>query len=131
MFKKVAIMAAFYLLDRLLINRITFEPLRLFFRNLLNPAKTVADILTNENPNNADELKAFWEKNQLQLLDNTLETAKGIINVKVKDEVLKTAILAILDEIDESIPGDTPYIIAVRTDFEQALNRTKSVNNIP
>lgn len=131
MFKKVAIMAAFYLLDRLLINRITFEPLRLFFRNLLNPAKTVADILTNENPNNADELKAFWEKNQLQLLDNTLETAKGIINVKVKDEVLKTAILAILDEIDESIPGDTPSIIAVRTDFEQALNRTQSVNNIP
>jgi dihydrofolate reductase len=121
MFKKIAIMAAFYMLDRLLINRITFEPLRLFFRNLLSPAKNVADILTNENPNNAEEMKAFWEKNQMQLLDNSLETAKSIINVKVKDEILRTAILAILDELDDAIPGDTPSIIAVRTDFVNSI----------
>lgn len=122
MFKRVTIMAAFFIIDKFLINRIAFQPLQDFFRRLVYPAKQVADILTDENPANTEQMKAFWEKQQLEILDNTLETAKNIIRTKVKDETLKLALVAILDEIDDQVGGDTPSMIALQNYFNGNAN---------
>jgi transposase-like protein len=124
MFKKVAIMSAFFLLDRLLIQKINYEPAKNFFKTLLNPARQMADVMTDSDPNNTEQIKQVLENNKLALADLGLETAKRIVADKVKDETLKMAVLAILDEIDEAVPGDTPNTLIVQNYFKSSLKTT-------
>ena len=120
MFKRLTIMAAFFILERFLIKKITFAPLQEFFTRLIAPAKAAADILTDANPDNAAQLKEFWEKQEFTLLDTGLEGAKAIIAAKVKDVNIKMALLAILNEIDDSLPGDQATILSIQNHFQKS-----------
>lgn len=100
MFKTVLIRAAFSILDKLLIKKINFEPLRKFFDGTLGKAKNVAEILTDKNPQNEAQLAEFWRANQAQILDESFDLAKEVILKKMKTGWLKDALEGIFEAID-------------------------------
>ena len=100
MLKKTIITAAFALLQKFLIDKITFEPLRSFFAAQITPAVAVADLLTDSNPNNNEQLKAFWDKYQAELAHNSIGFAIGIVSEKVKDEDIKRIVIELLKSLD-------------------------------
>lgn len=101
MFRKAIINALFSALQSFLIDKITVEPLKNYILSLLAPAKKVADLLTDSNPNNGEQLMTFWLEHQKELLNLSIEALKNLIRAKVKDPVLLALILSALDEIDE------------------------------
>ena len=61
MFRKLIISTAFFAIQRFFISKINYTPLKVYLDSLINPAQEIADILTDENPANGEQLKAFWE----------------------------------------------------------------------
>jgi catalase len=100
MFKNVIISSAFALIQKYLIDKITFEPLRSFFQAQITPAIAVADLLTDSNPNNNEQLRAFWDRYQSELQTNSISFAIGIVREKVKDEDIKKNIIDLLSSLD-------------------------------
>ncbi len=109
MFRKLTIMLAFAAIQKFLISRVTFLPLKKWFEQLINPAQDVADLLTDRNPNNAEQRRQFWEQNQDRLTDGSLETAIEIIRLKVPDETIRDLIIEMLKEvINDGVQGRLP-----------------------
>lgn len=100
MFKNVIIASAFALIQKFLIDKITFEPLRSFFSVQITPAIAVSNLLTDSNPNNTEQLKEFWEKYQDELAHNSIAFAIGIVKEKVKDEDIKKIVIDLLSSLD-------------------------------
>jgi hypothetical protein len=100
MFRKTIINAAFAAIRRFLIDRITFEPLKQAFQKLLNPASDVADILTDKNPNNREQLEQFWNEHKHELAADGLDVAVAIVKAKVKDPDVRDLIIGLLESIE-------------------------------
>jgi hypothetical protein len=115
MFRKLIISTAFFAIQKFLISKTTYAPLRAYLNSLITPASTIADILTDENPLNVEQLKAFWEKHKEVLIQQDIALAKQIVSDKVKNVDLRDTILRLLDAITEDdltpisheIGGDT------------------------
>lgn len=100
MLRKAAIQAAFAVIQKFLISKIDFEPLRGFFERLINPAEKVADLLTDSNPNNSEQFKQFWSENRNLLLENSLDTAIAIAKTRIRDESIRNLVVALLESLD-------------------------------
>ncbi len=99
MFLKTIITAAFALIQKFLIDKIDYEPLKQYFLNQIEPAKNVAELLTDKNPDNKAQLAAFWEENKSTLVAANLDFAIMIIEDKVKDPLLRDIIVSLLQSI--------------------------------
>lgn len=99
MFRKLIISTAFFAIQRFLISKITYTPLKTYLDSLITPASTVADILTDENPANNEQLKAFWEANHKQLIIDDIELAKKIVADKIINADLRETLLRLLNAI--------------------------------
>lgn len=101
MFLKAIITAAFALIQKYLIDKIDYEPLKQYFMNQIEPAKNVAELLTDKDPNNKAQLAAFWEENKSSLVAANLDFAIMIIEDKVKDPVLRDLIVTLIKSIKD------------------------------
>jgi hypothetical protein len=101
MFRKLIISTAFFAIQKFLISKITYAPLKAYLDSLINPASEIADILTDANPANGDQLKAFWEANHKDLIVQDIDLAKKIVSDKVTNVDLRDTILRLLNAITE------------------------------
>lgn len=88
-------------MEKYLLRKIQFAPLRSFFDATLGKAQEVAEILTDKNPQNEAQLAEFWRQNQALLLDQSIDLTREIIRAKAKEGWEKDAILALLDILDK------------------------------
>lgn len=102
MFVSPLINLAFNLLDRYLISKITFAPLREYVQGRYALLKSVADVLTDKNPNNNEQLQKVWENYDEIELDASLETAARIIEIRMKDKNLAADLALVLRTIKEA-----------------------------
>lgn len=100
---RLAVIAlAMRLLDRHLIHRINFEPLKIWLSAQLKLVNDVVDKLTDKDPDNKAQLAAVWEEHKTTLVDNSLDATKASIAVLVKNPLLAEEICLLLDAaIDE------------------------------
>ena len=112
MFRKTIISAAFALIQRFLIDRIEVPALKTYLQSLLNPSKQVADILTDANPNNKEQLEAFWNENKLRILgpavDGAIEAVIIAAQTRLKDPQIRDLVIELLREIQRETPGIQP-----------------------
>jgi len=106
MFRKLLISTAFMAIQRLLIDKIKYEPLKAYLQSLITPAQTITDLLTDANPDNVAQLKAFWEEHHVELIKQDIELAKKIISERVTNADVRELILSMLNgiEIRDTIP---------------------------
>jgi hypothetical protein len=86
MFRLTLISLALGLIERFLIAKINYSPLRLYLTSNIGLVGNVADILTDEDPENDEQLEDLWEKNKGKLVNSSLDTAAQIILNEVEDE---------------------------------------------
>ena len=96
MFQNQFISLALTLIDKYLVSKITYAPLREHVQGLYALLGEVADALTDKDPNNVEQLKEVWEKHDEPTLDGSLLTAAKIIELRVKDEELATVLSGVL-----------------------------------
>lgn len=97
MIPNLVLNAVFTLMDKYVISKITYSPLREYFESLVAPLKKVAILLIDSNPNNNEQLKEFWESNKATLINLNIDTAIFIIEREVKDEILRDVIITLLE----------------------------------
>jgi len=106
MFRKLLITTAFAAIQRLLIDKIKYEPLKAYLQSLITPAQTITDLLTDANPDNVGQLKAFWEQHHVELIKQDIELAKKIVADRVTNADVRELILSMLNgiEVRDTIP---------------------------
>jgi hypothetical protein len=102
MFVKQAIRLAFNAIISLLIAKINPSPLRDFLEQQILPAQKVAELLFDSNPNNAEQLKEFWEDYQLNLKHYSIDFVIKIVEQKVESPFERELIITILRSLDEN-----------------------------
>lgn len=73
LFKKATIRFVFSILEKELLQKINFEPARLFVQKLHDDYAKIKEILLDNDPNDQEQLKWFWQENQDELVGDTIE----------------------------------------------------------
>lgn len=85
-----------------LINKISYEPIKVYLKNQVEPVVKVVKILTDKNPKNNEQLKKLWEEERAEFKLESLESSKEIIQLEMRDGEGKELIIELLcDEIEE------------------------------
>lgn len=93
------IKAGIKILDKWLIGKIPFEPLKTMLQKNLGLIERVTDVMTDKDPNNTQQLKEVWEANKEQSLEALEATAKDTINQLVKNPLNALILTELLEEI--------------------------------
>lgn len=101
MFKRLLIQFALRLLKSQLLDKITYAPAAAFIGPAYERLEKVADIVTDKNPEDGEQLKALWEQEKHKFIFDTLESAKLIIQQEVKDQTIAKIVLELLETIQE------------------------------
>lgn len=102
MFVKKIIRAAFQAINFYLINRVQYQPAKEALLKLKQPFQDAAEKLTDDNPNNVEQMRQWFEQNKTVLAGVSLDGVKIWVETTVKDENLKALLLSILDSLDDS-----------------------------
>lgn len=86
-FRKYLLSFAFSIINSELIEKVPFEPLQDYIRELLHPLEEITNAVTDKNPNDRQQLAEIWEKWDEPTLDKTLEMAAKIVEQKISDPV--------------------------------------------
>lgn len=103
MFRRTLISAAIKILDTFLVSKITYAPAKVYVKENYDRLKRVADILTDKNPDNQQQLRELWETEKLDLISDTIALKKEIISKEIRDEVIKEALLDLIETIEKTL----------------------------
>lgn len=103
MFRNAGINLAFKLINMFLISKITNEPLKKFTEAQIEPLKDVADVLTDKNPNDADQLDEVWDEHKEQFVKDSTQVIREIIIMSVDDEEKEGVLLEIVDLLESEL----------------------------
>lgn len=101
MFKRILIQFALRLLKSQLLDKISYAPLAGFIGPSYARLEKVADIVTDSNPADGDQLKDLWEAEKGRFISDTLEAAKVVIRQEVKNEELADIVIDLLETIQK------------------------------
>jgi hypothetical protein len=101
MFKKMLIVAAMQLIRVKLIARINHVELRNYCEKQIVPLEEVVDRLTDKDPNNAAQMQDVWLRHKASLETDTIALAIDIVKRKVKDDAIRTLVIAALESLDD------------------------------
>ena len=89
-------------LQRNVVDQLSHHPFRKLLTNYLNDISKAIILLTDANSDKKAQIEWFWDTQIKQSLkDETLDVAKHIINIKVKDPIIQETLIAILDSYEE------------------------------
>lgn len=103
MFRRTLISAAIKILDTFLVSKITYAPAKVYVKENYDRLKNVADILTDGNPDNQQQLQELWETEKLDLISDTITLKKEIITKEVQDKVIKEALIDLIETIEKTL----------------------------
>lgn len=99
MFKKILIQFALRLLKSQLLDKINYAPLTAFLNPTYSRLQKVADIVTDSNPQDGEQLKELWEAEKGRFISDTLDSAIAVIRQEVKNEELAEIVIDLLETI--------------------------------
>jgi len=108
MFRIKLIQLAFGLIEKYLVRKISFEPMRDWVAFQVKVLEQVAQKLTDKNPDDKTQLRQLWNEIAPELFDQTLETAAQIALVKIKDPELARDVADLLLSLAEDEGDDAP-----------------------
>ena len=96
----------FAAIEKWLVTKINFLPLRSLLESNLNLMSEVADKLTDADPNNAEQLKAVWEEYKDiakdSIIENTIESIRKLVKDQDESDFIIDSLVALLtDEKDK------------------------------
>jgi hypothetical protein len=101
MFKKFLIVAAINLIRVKLLVRINHAELRSYVEKKLIPIEEVVEKLTDKDPNNSAQMTEVWTKYRSEFETDTIDLAIEIVKRKVKDDAVRTLVIAALESLDD------------------------------
>jgi hypothetical protein len=105
-FRKAIIKWAFNILNKEIIQRIPFEPLRALLSAHHNLYVDVVDVMTDNDPDNKAQLEQVWKDNQARFVGNSLAAVSDGIRQLVKDESIATYLIQLLEEVADELDGE-------------------------
>lgn len=99
MFKALGINIAFRLINSLLVAKIEHPEFKQFAEATLGPAKKVAKVLTDKDPDNQAQIQKIWFEENDELVDAAFLPIRAIIKAKVNDPALQEQLFLIADEL--------------------------------
>lgn len=105
MFKKIFIFFALRLLKSQLLDKIEYDPIKGYVQATYDRMTKVAEVITDANPEDQEQLKALWETEKPQFIVDSLDTAIEIVQAEVHDPVATAIIVDLLREIQATQKG--------------------------
>lgn len=101
MFKRILILFALRLLKSQLLDKIDYAPTKAFVGSSFRRLEKVADVLTDNNPADGEQLAVLWEAEKHQFVSDTLDTAIEVVKTEVHDPVVSGLVVDLLGSIRE------------------------------
>ncbi len=111
MFKKIFIFFALRLLKSQLLDKIEYAPVKGYVQATYDRMTKVAEVVTDADPQDQEQLKALWEQEKHQFVVDTLDSAIEIVQAEVHDETASAIIIDLLREI-QATQRATPALAA-------------------
>lgn len=110
--KKGLIKIALRILDKHVIQRIKYEPLREYVAAQLSKLERIIEILTDKDPDNKTQFAEFWQTQRDSVFRDTIEAAAEIIVSEVKDKEDAALYSSILLSLMEDHLGEEEIMVS-------------------
>jgi len=109
------------LIDKWLIEKIPFVPLKSLLQENLGLLGDVTDVMTDKDPNNMEQLEGVWNDHKEKSLESLERTAKTTINQLVKNPINAAILTGLLDEMlaEQADEEKVAAIVTKRKELEQ------------
>lgn len=111
MFKRLLINTGLNLLKKHLLDKITYAPLSAYMNSVFGQLKSIADLVTDNNPDDKAQLAELWEREKKNILGDTIDAAEGIISIEVSNPAIREQLLLALEALEESLKGEGNFRI--------------------
>ena len=91
------------ILKRLVLDKIQYAPVATFTTSTFVRLKDVAEIVTDNEPDNSAQLKAYFEREKLKLASEAVGTAKAIVEAEFKNEIAKELVVELLQQVEDAL----------------------------
>jgi hypothetical protein len=81
-------------------SRIKFAALRNYVQFLINEAGYVVDVVLDNNPDNAVQFQALWQKNKVNFIRNTIDTTISFADKDLKNPKVKYVTTRLLRDLE-------------------------------
>lgn len=85
------------------INRIKYDPLKNWFKAMKAPLKEIADVMTDKDPDNAEQMREVWEQHGEIITNRSVFALKTIAGDKIKNPEVLEYVLDTLEIIQDTI----------------------------
>ena len=107
--QKTALLAVGMALDILrskLLEKILIIEMRTFVANRVDDLECVIRIFLDNNPQNDQQLLQLWEREKVQILDDSLEVAAAYAKLKIEDPKMAAIVSEFLSNASEAPAAD-------------------------
>lgn len=111
MFKRLLINTALNLLKKHLLDKITYAPLSDYVAGVYRQLKSIADLVTDNNPDDKEQLAELWEREKKNILGGTIDAAQGVISIEVSNPAIREQLLDALEALEQSLKGEGNFRI--------------------
>jgi len=107
MFKRLLINFALRILKAEVIDKVQYPAVTGFLGIAFNNLESAAGIVTDNDPNNAEQFKALWRAEKKTILLGAIDTTKAVIVEEVENTQVETYFVAFLDELHKEVEAGT------------------------
>lgn len=100
---QILINTALAVLKRLVLDKIQYPPVQVFTTTTFGNLKEVAAIVTDNDPENGAQLKAYFDQNKLKLASTAVSTLKAVVDAEFKNEEVKEIVGDLLQQIEDAL----------------------------
>lgn len=100
-------------LQKHIVDVIPDSEARLYVQNLWNRLKSVIDILTDKDPNNKAQFKAWFKSEQGKIINEQLHGVSLLVEKKIKDPEKVQEWLSVIEELVSDLTEDEEEEIPV------------------
>lgn len=98
---------SYVFLDTAVIEKVPYAPLRIYMQKQLDLMQAVTAAIVDTNPNDMEQLKAIWENQKGEFLEETAEAVVLAIPDLIEDEILASTIITLIQAgLNDLIDGD-------------------------
>lgn len=100
---RILINSALSILKRLVLDKIQYAPVKNLLEATYLRLKDVAQIVTDNDNDNAKQLQVYWNGQKFLLAGDAVATARDIVLTEFKDEAVRDIVVELLNQVEEAL----------------------------
>ena len=102
-FAKILIAFAISTLDRLVVKKINYPPVQQLANNTVVRLRAIGNIVTDNDPDNAAQLKTWFSLNKKSLTADAIDTTRAVVLEEMKEGPARDLIIELLDQLKQEL----------------------------